>query len=87
MLECLVSRGPVIVNLLHNLVSLSWQSNPGGLGVDDDEDTVGTILPDQIVDQNIILMKLGASVIPSDYSLLGIYFPKIDLIEYSRFQE
>ena len=65
------------MNLLNNFVSLSWKSNPRGLRVDDDEDTVGTILPDQIVDQNIILMQLRSSVIPANYSLLGIYFPKI----------
>ena len=72
-LECLGGRCPVVVDLLDHLVRLCGQTNPGGLGVDNDEDAIGAILPDQVVDEDVILMKLGARMIPSNYTLLSIH--------------
>ena len=74
-LEGLGGGRPVIVDLLDHLVRLCGQTHPGGLGVDDDEDAVGAILPDQVVDEDVILMELWARVIPSNDPLLSIHFP------------
>ena len=75
-LECFACRGSVIVNLLHDLVRLGGETDPSGLGINDDQDTVGAILPDQVIDQDVILMKLRAGVVPSNNSLFSIHFPK-----------
>ena len=35
---------------LSNLVGFCGQPDPGGLGVDDDQDGVGAVLPNQVID-------------------------------------
>merc|ERR1712107_465812 len=61
------------MDLLHNLVGLGGQPDPGGLGVDDDQDGVGAVLPNQVVDQDVVLVQLWPRVVPADNALLGVH--------------
>merc|ERR1719430_1553896 len=73
MLECFVRRTSIIVDFFHHFISFSGQSNPSGLRVDNNQNTVGAVLPDQVVDQDIILVELRTSMIPSNNTLLSIH--------------
>ena len=90
MFKSLLSRGAVVMDLLHNLeedlhkpdfeelsnlVGLGGQPDPGGLGVDDDQDGVGAVLPNQVVDQDVVLVQLWPRVVPADNALLGVHLP------------
>ena len=67
--------------LCTNLVRLCGQPDPRGLGVDDDKDGVGAVLPDQVVDQNVVLMELWPCVVPANNTFLGIHLPGIFFVK------
>ena len=90
MFKSLLSGGAIVVDLLHNLeedlnrpdfeelsnlVGLGGQPDPGGLGVDDDQDGVGAVLPNQVIDQDVVLVQLWPRVVPADNALLGVHLP------------
>ena len=90
MFKSLLSGGTVVMDLLHNLeedlnkpdfeelsnlVGLGGQPDPGGLGVDDDQDGVGAVLPNQVIDQDVVLVQLWPRVVPADNALLSVHLP------------
>ena len=58
-------------DFLHGEIGLGGKTDFCGLHVDDDEDRVGGVSPEQLVDVKIGGPDLGASAVPTHDSFLG----------------
>lgn len=72
-LESFRCRRAVLVDLLDSDVRFGRQPQVLRLGVDDDEDRVGAVTAEQLVNGDVVLVELRTSVIPSDDPLAGVH--------------
>ena len=71
-LEGFGGGGAVVVNFLDGAVSLGGKPDVLQLDVDDHEDRLGTVVSDQVVDEDVVLVELGSRVVPPDDLLLRV---------------
>jgi hypothetical protein len=62
-----------IVDFFSCSIGFSRQSKLPGLGIDDHQNRVGTVASDQFINSDIILVQLGARVVPAHNLFTGVH--------------
>ena len=59
-------------NLIHGDVGVSWKSEILGLGINDNQDTIVSVVLENLVDFDVVGMEFRSGMVPSHDLLPGV---------------